>query len=93
MTTIGHSLLASLLLLSAGHSPGTVEQWGLFDIALQGPSEGNPFVDVNLFAQFRQGDRTIRVNGFYDGDKKSQGSATTSPPARVDSAGRMPAAS
>ena len=38
------------------------------DIVLHGPSHGNPFVDVELTAEFRLDDRSIRVGGFYDGD-------------------------
>ncbi len=49
-------------------SSTNVEQWGIFELALQGSSEGNPFLDVELTAQFAQKDRTIAVDGFYDGD-------------------------
>ena len=46
----------------------SVEQWGLFEIALQGPSTGNPFVDVTVGAEFTQEHRTVAVKGFYDGN-------------------------
>ena len=46
----------------------SVEQWGLFEASLQGPSEGNPFVDVELSAEFNCGDKKVNVPGFYDGD-------------------------
>lgn len=57
---------------AAGMAPGenasaTVEQWGVFETALQGPAEGNPFVDVTLAGNFRLGHRTVSANGFYDG--------------------------
>ena len=49
-----------------------VEQWGVFEMELHGPAEGNPFVDVSLSAEFslpEQPDaRRISVTGFYDGD-------------------------
>ncbi len=45
-----------------------VEQWDVFEIELKGPSNGNPFVDVELSAQFECDGRTIDVPGFYDGD-------------------------
>lgn len=45
----------------------SVEQWGIFELALQGSAEGNPFLDVKLGAQFTHEDRTINVDGFYDG--------------------------
>ena len=41
--------------------------WGVLEIALQGPDVGNPFVDVAGSAEFRCGDRSWRVGGFYDG--------------------------
>lgn len=51
---------------SAKHAP--VERWGLHEIALSGPSRGNPFVDVTLSAVFRGPNRQkVTVPGFYDG--------------------------
>ena len=48
-------------------APATVEQWDIFELALDGPKDGNPFVDVTLSAKFTQGDRTVTATGFYDG--------------------------
>jgi hypothetical protein len=48
----------------------TAEQWGIFEIPLNGPTNGNPFVDVQLSAVFRHGDERVEVPGFYDGDGK-----------------------
>jgi Domain of unknown function (DUF5060)/Protein of unknown function (DUF4038)/Domain of unknown function (DUF5605) len=45
-----------------------VEQWGIFELALQGPSEGNPFLEVELTARFTYKHRAVEVDGFYDGD-------------------------
>lgn len=45
-----------------------VEQWGVWELSLDGPRAGNPYLDVQLAATFRQGDVTISVPGFYDGD-------------------------
>lgn len=51
------------------HAPAApVERWGTLEVALAGPSDGNPFVDVELSAVFRQGARSIAATGFYDGD-------------------------
>src|SRR4051812_46099866 len=60
-----------------GHSKGiapmtstnddTIQQWDIFELALNGSAEGNPFLDVELTAQFRYKHRTIEVDGFYDG--------------------------
>ena len=47
---------------------GEPTRWGLLEIALQGPDVGNPFVDVELSAEFRCGDRSWTVGGFYDGE-------------------------
>lgn len=49
-------------------SPVTVraQQWGTAEIVLQGPSSGNPFVDVELNAAFHCGAESLRVGGFYD---------------------------
>jgi hypothetical protein len=45
-----------------------IEQWGIFELVLNGSAEGNPFLDVELTAQFSHKHRTITVDGFYDGD-------------------------
>lgn len=44
-----------------------VKRWEFVEIKLSGPSEGNPFVDVDLHAIFSLGDRVVKVDGFYDG--------------------------
>jgi hypothetical protein len=50
-----------------GEQVKRVERWGIFELVLDGPAKGNPFVDVNLAAEFRQGKRILRPEGFYDG--------------------------
>ncbi|MDB5084195.1 MAG: hypothetical protein JWN30_1081, partial [Bacilli bacterium] len=45
-----------------------VEQWGMFEAVLQGTTDGNPFKEVQIFAKFSHLDRTVEVEGFYDGD-------------------------
>jgi hypothetical protein len=45
-----------------------VAKWDVFELALTGPADGNPFVDVQLSARFSLGSRTVSVEGFYDGD-------------------------
>lgn len=64
-------LLAFLSLLSCTQQDVDsvkVEQWGVFEIELQGPSEGSPFLEVELSAEFVLQDEKIKVPGFYDGD-------------------------
>ena len=46
----------------------TIEQWGMYEFALHGPTNGNPFLDVKFSARFTQGDSIVEANGFYDGD-------------------------
>lgn len=47
--------------------PEAVEQWGRYERSFAGPAGGNPFVDVELTAEFHNGDQRRRVRGFYDG--------------------------
>lgn len=66
-----HALLLLVCLSLMGvvrAAPSQVEQWAVFEVALKGPQEGNPFVDVRLTAVFTDGVRSVQVNGFYDGD-------------------------
>ena len=60
--------LSCLSFARAAATADTVEQWGTFEVALNGPSDGNPFLDVTLRADFSNGLKTITVDGFYDGD-------------------------
>jgi hypothetical protein len=46
--------------------PGEV--YRMSELTLVGPAHGNPFIDVELTAEFRLGDRRLTVGGFYDGD-------------------------
>lgn len=61
-------LLACVLLFAAAAQADPVEQWGTAEIELAGPQDGNPFVEVELSATFRQGQRSMQVTGFYDGE-------------------------
>jgi len=53
----------------------TAERWDIFEVALEGPTEGNPFLDVTFGATFTHGHRAVEVEGFYDGvnDDRSSG--------------------
>ncbi len=46
----------------------SIEQWGMYELTLQGPSNGNPYKEVRLTAAFTLEHRTVQVNGFYDGE-------------------------
>ncbi len=60
-------LLVGLAICFCLGAAESVERWGVYEIVLQGPSAGNPFADVRLSAQFRFRNRTVDVDGFYDG--------------------------
>ena len=61
-------VLASAAPTRSSGAPQTVEQWGVFELPLTGPSTGNPFKDVQLAGTFTSGHRNVRVSGFYDGE-------------------------
>jgi hypothetical protein len=44
-----------------------VPKWEMFELTLQGPSTGDPFVDVELSATFAMDHRSVLLDGFYDG--------------------------
>ncbi|MFY9713411.1 MAG: DUF5605 domain-containing protein [Microbacterium sp.] len=48
--------------------PESVSLWAPLEIRIDGPSHGNPFIDVELDAVFTRGGADVRVGGFYDGD-------------------------
>jgi len=45
-----------------------VEQWGVYELVLRGPSHGNPYMDYTIGATFTIDGHTIKVPGFYDGN-------------------------
>jgi len=45
-----------------------IERWGVFEAALHGKTEGNPFTDYEISGIFTSSKETVRVTGFYDGD-------------------------
>jgi hypothetical protein len=45
-----------------------VEQWDVYEITMNGPLAGNPFMEVELAAVFTDKDKSIKVPGFYDGN-------------------------
>ena len=58
----------ALLALPLSAAQNTVERWGVFELELQGPADGNPFFDVRLSAVFTNGAMTVEAPGFYDGN-------------------------
>jgi hypothetical protein len=47
--------------------PWQVERWGVFEISLEGPDDGDSFHDTELSAVFENGSESVAVHGFYDG--------------------------
>ncbi len=45
-----------------------VERWGMHELTLSGPADGNPYADVELRVTYRYRNRVVTVDGFYDGD-------------------------
>jgi len=45
-----------------------VERWGVFEVALDGKTEGNPFTDYEIKGFFAHKNQNVTVDGFYDGD-------------------------
>src|SRR5580658_844059 len=64
--TLLASWLACFVILTA-RAEQTAEQWGVFELALNGPTNGNPFVDVKFSVRFWQGRSETGAGGFYDG--------------------------
>jgi hypothetical protein len=48
--------------------PESVQKWDYIELMFEASASGNPFLDVEFGAAFKQGHRSIQVNGFYDGD-------------------------
>src|SRR5262249_44553913 len=67
-----HDLPALFRVRPAERSPqgmkATIAKWDIFELALSGPSTGNPYVDVEFEATFTLGSRSLPAPGFYDGD-------------------------
>lgn len=45
-----------------------VERWDVLEVTLEGPKEGNPFVDQWVKGTFRGKNETVEAQGFYDGE-------------------------
>lgn len=46
----------------------TAERWGIWEIAIQGPSDGNPFTEQHVSAEIYSKNEKKYVDGFYDGE-------------------------
>lgn len=43
-------------------------RWDVFEFSANGPTEGNPYLDVSFAATFSLDNRQVTVPGFYDGE-------------------------
>ena len=48
--------------------PDTAEQWGVWEISLEGRTDGNPFTDYPVTGVFTSKNETKQAEGFYDGN-------------------------
>ncbi|MBQ7992273.1 MAG: DUF5605 domain-containing protein [Solobacterium sp.] len=48
--------------------PAQVSKWSVFEITLEGPSEGNPFTEQYLNGIFSGRNECVITDGFYDGE-------------------------
>jgi hypothetical protein len=65
---IKNILLTLLLLCSFSlYAQVKTEKWRIFEVTLNGPTDGNPFTDVKVTGRFINNNDTISVQGFYDG--------------------------
>ena len=63
-----HFLTVLFLMIGASLSAQTVvEKWGCAELTFRHKTKKNPF-DVTLEATFTNGDKSLTVKGFYDGD-------------------------
>ena len=52
---------------SVAHAGPSIDRWDFIELTFPRPSAGNPFIDVHLTATFRNWNRALSVEGFYDG--------------------------
>lgn len=45
-----------------------VDKWGVFEVAVCGPKDGNPFTEQRILAVFTGRSEKVTVDGFYDGE-------------------------
>ncbi|MCD8076239.1 MAG: DUF4038 domain-containing protein [Lachnospiraceae bacterium] len=50
------------------NAPSKTSKWGIYELSVSGPSEGNPFTEHVVKAKFCGKSETVTVDGFYDGE-------------------------
>lgn len=46
----------------------TVEKWGIYEVSVTGPQEGNPFTEQTFTGTFTGKNEKVTATGFYDGE-------------------------
>ncbi|MBP1674551.1 MAG: hypothetical protein H6Q24_689, partial [Bacteroidetes bacterium] len=62
-------IAASVLGCSNQTKKQNVDQWDVYEITINGPLTGNPFMEVEVAAVFTNKNESIKVPGFYDGNE------------------------
>ncbi len=60
--------LSLMLLNSEVVAQTKIEKWDVFELTLNGPSTGNPFMGTTLIGRFTNGDKVYEQEGYYDGN-------------------------
>jgi len=63
-------ILIFLLLLPVFNTfaQNRIEKWRVFELTLKGTSKGNPFTEIQVSAEFTNGNQQKIIQGFYDGN-------------------------
>jgi len=71
MKIMKHIVIFAFLMLSfPASAQQQVEKWKVIEVILNGPNNGNPFVENNISAVFTTAGHSDTIAGFYDGNGK-----------------------
>lgn len=65
-----YQIVMLLLTISTTLLAHDVEKWKIFEVVLEAESDGNPFLETVMEADFYHAEDTIGVKGFYDGSNQ-----------------------
>ncbi|MGN6181416.1 MAG: DUF5605 domain-containing protein [Mucilaginibacter sp.] len=69
MKTLKLILTVSILLITTLlNAQDKTEKWGVFELVLKGSDAGDPFINTQLSAEFKHGNKIYCPQGFYDGN-------------------------
>jgi hypothetical protein len=68
MMKIKNILFVFLFISYSLFGQGNVEKWKVFELTINGVSTGNPFKEIKLSGKFINGNDTVSIPGFYDGE-------------------------